>query len=437
MRLRPYQIDGATWLASKTAALLGDDPGLGKTATTLLALVKVDAERVVVVCPTAVLHNWRREVYKWAPHLTVQVITRGSQTVDENVNVVVLSHGMLLGEPMFRQLRGFAWNVCVVDESHFFRGRDAKRTLRLYGQPDARELGLAACAKRIWLLSATPMPNDPSELWTMAAGAFGFPESFFKFRSRYCETDYTPYGDNVKVVGAKNSDELRKRLADRVLRRKKKEVAQDLPALRFETLKLDNEVSPATIDAVEAELDPALLERIRGLDPEQAFEEISGDKAFAAYRRIVGLAKADEVADLLEVELDSGLEQVVVMGHHSDVLSRLEERLGKFGVSKVTGATPDLERHRAVDDFQAGRSRVFIGNIIAAGTGITLTAASELVFVEMSFVPGENSQAAQRIHRLGQADACRCRFAMLHGTLDEALVGVLLRKTQMIAEVIE
>lgn len=103
----------------------------------------------------------------------------------------------------------------------------------------------------------------------------------------------------------------------------------------------------------------------------------------------------------------------------------------------VTGATAAQDRTRAVERFQRGEARVFVGNIVAAGTGVTLTAASELVFAEMSYVPGENVQAADRIHRIGQRNGCRVRFASLAGTLDESLVGVLRRKSDMVREVMQ
>lgn len=441
MTLYPYQETGAAWLAERPRALLADDPGLGKTATAIVAARRVGARRVTVVCPTCVLWNWKREVETWAPDWTVQVADTGAARIGP-ANVIVTTHGLLLSEKLRAQLVTRGADVLVLDESHFFRSPDAKRTHRFYGagsRGGPGVTGLVDTARRTWLLSATPMPNDASELWTMAHGAFGFPETFEAFRAHFCKLGWSPYGDNVKVLGNQNVEELRERLRPFVLKRRKADVLRDLPAVRFETIPLPCTISPAEIDRVVAELDPKLVEALRTADgAEAAFAELGASKAFSAFRRLCGLAKADAVADLLATELDSGLDKVVVMAHHTDVVEAIRAKLADYGAEAITGATPAAERVRIVDRFQCTRdARVVVGNIVAAGTGITLTAASELVFAEMSYVPGENVQAADRIHRIGQRNGCRVRFASLAGTLDESLVGVLRRKSDMIREVMQ
>jgi SNF2 family DNA or RNA helicase len=207
--------------------------------------------------------------------------------------------------------------------------------------------------------------------------------------------------------------------------------------VRYETLALQ---APKgfSVEHVLAELDPALAAELCATDDIEAqLESLESSKAFSTLRKLCGMAKVDPLADLLDIELQSGLERVVVMAHHSAVVDGLAERLAGHGVATITGSTPSARRQTIVSDFQAGKIRVVVCNIVAGGTGITLTAASELVFAEMSFVPGENAQAADRIHRIGQANACRVRFAMLDGTLDEAIVGVLQRKTLAIFEVMD
>lgn len=272
----------------------------------------------------------------------------------------------------------------------------------------------------------------------MARGAFGFGENFRAFRSRYCVTAWSPYGDNVKVVGNKDVEDLRERLRPFVLRRRKSEVLKDLPPVRFESVTLQCDTHPVDIALLEDALDPKLVAQLRDVDdPGEAFAELGSSKAFAAYRRLCGLAKAEAVSKLLETELVSGLANVVVMAHHKDVVEAIANNLRAYGVRTITGATSAAERESAVAAFQSGTVRAIVCNIVAGGTGITLTAASELVFAEMSYVPGENVQAADRIHRIGQKDSCRVRFVSLEGTLDESLVGVLVRKTQMIREVLD
>jgi SNF2 family DNA or RNA helicase len=429
--LYSYQRDGADWLARTPRALLADDPGLGKTATVLTAAAKAQAHRLLVICPTCVLWNWQREVDKWAPYRRVQVIDKGSTELDPEADTVVVTHGLLLSDALRERLIAAHWDAVVLDESHFFRTRTAKRARHFYGE-------VAPKVERVWLLSATPMPNDASELWTMAVGLGKTARSFHSWRSHYCATAWSPYGDHVKVVGNRNADELRNEIAPWVLRRRKADVLRDLPPRRFETVALRCEKMPHEIELLTDEIPSDLVRALRDESTaEQAFEVLGSSREFAAFRRLCGLAKAGAVADLLAVELDSGLHKVVVMAHHGDVVHYIAQRLAKFGAVIVTGATSAGARRAAVDEFQRGDARVFVGNIVAAGTGVTLTAASELVFAEMSYVPGENVQAADRIHRIGQRDSCRVRFVSLDGTLDESLVGVLSRKTQMIREVLD
>ena len=434
--LYPYQAAGAEWLAERPRALLADDPGLGKTATVLAAADRVGAKRVLVIAPTCVLWNWKREVATWSPHRSVQVIDKGRTVPDAQADVVIVTHGLLLNKALRRALLCEDFDAVVLDESHFFRSPDAQRVRAFYGFGEV--VAFANSIERVWLLSATPMPNNASELWTMARGAFGFGENFRAFRSRYCVTAWSPYGDNVKVVGNKDVEDLRERLRPFVLRRRKSEVLKDLPPVRFESVTLQCDTHPVDIALLEDALDPKLVAQLRDVDdPGEAFAELGSSKAFAAYRRLCGLAKAEAVSKLLETELVSGLANVVVMAHHKDVVEAIANNLRAYGVRTITGATSAAERESAVAAFQSGTVRAIVCNIVAGGTGITLTAASELVFAEMSYVPGENVQAADRIHRIGQKDSCRVRFVSLEGTLDESLVGVLVRKTQMIREVLD
>lgn len=441
MELYGYQRDGANWLARTPRALLADDPGLGKTATVLTAATLAQAHRLLVVCPTCVLWNWKREVDKWAPFRRVQVVKRSRDELDESCDTIVVSHAMILNPTLRAALLRRRWDAIVLDESHFFRSPKARRSQIFYGvgpRGGPGEVGFVDVAERVWCLSATPMPNHAAELWTMAAGLGKTSSGFRPFRERYCKLAWSPYGDKVRVVGNRNVDELRDALKPWVLRRRKRDVLRELPPVRFEVVPLRASTMPTDIALLEGELDAELVARLQDVDDvEAAFEELGKSKSFAAYRRLCGLAKANAVADLLELELESGTRQVVVMAHHTDVVDALEARLNRFGVSRVTGATPASARRREVDRFQDGRTRVFVGNILAAGTGITLTAAHELVFAEMSYVPGENAQAADRIHRIGQDESCRVRFVSLDGTLDETLVGVLARKSQMIREVLD
>ena len=161
--------------------------------------------------------------------------------------------------------------------------------------------------------------------------------------------------------------------------------------------------------------------------------------AMAKFRRLCGLAKIAPIVELLKSELEFGaLDKVVVFAHHIDVVRGIAQGLSEFDPLMITGATPPPERTLRVNLFQNDpHKRVMVCNIVAGGTGITLTASSDVVFAEMSYVPGENAQAADRCHRIGQDARVRVRCVALAHTVDEDVVEILKTKTRMIREVLE
>tara|TARA_R110000782_G_scaffold253743_1_gene341917 strand:+ start:1418 stop:2746 length:1329 start_codon:yes stop_codon:yes gene_type:complete len=441
--LYPHQPTGRDWLAERSRACLADEPGLGKTITAITAADKAQAHSMLVIAPTCVVWNWHHELDVWSPWRQPVVITSGRYaSLIEKADNVIVTHGMLLNKDVRRAVCRKQWDLCVVDESHFFRGPRSKRSNILMALDTIAEECVAPMCERVWMLSGTPMPNDPSDLWTMCHGMWPeeFTETYAEFRARYCLTCWTRYGDNVKVIGSKNTEELRERLKGKILRRRTNDVL-NLPPVRYETVALKPTKMPAEIGAL-AEALPEHVQRALldpDLTPEDALELMGANRAFAEYRRWCGLAKAEAVAELLDFELkDKQLDKVVVMAHHTDVVNIIADALKRYGVRTITGATSAADRTANVKAFQERSDvRVMVCNIIAGGTGNTLTASAELVFAEMSFVPGENTQAAIRIRRIGQERKCRIRFVSLAGTLDEPLVDVLRRKTDMINEVIK
>lgn len=438
--LYPHQVTGADWLAERKRAALCDDPGLGKTITAIRAADQIGARRVVCIVPSCVLYNWATEFGNWSPARFVQLLDTGTARIDARADVLVTTHTLLLNARLRAALCGWADGTAttVLDEAHFFRGRDAKRADAFYGEL----VPASACA---WAMTGTPMPNNAADLWRMCAGLWPetFPESFEAFRERFCVTAWTRYGDNVKVVGNRNAPELRARLEGRVLRRRKDAVL-DLPPVRFEQIALRPTRMPTDVEELQGQLRRKVLDAVakaqaEGATEAQALEIIGEHEEFSRFRRLCGLAKVQPCVELLRMEIESGaLPKVVVFAHHADVVEGLAVSLHDLGVVTITGATSPRERADAVRRFQNDPAvRVIVCNVLAGGTGTTLTAAADIVFVELSPVPGENAQAADRIRRIGQTKPCRVRIVVLAGTLDGAIVGVLRNKTLMIREVLQ
>lgn len=437
LTLYPHQETGVPWLRPRKAAILADDPGLGKTITALVAAAGWK-EQVLVVVPTVALWNWKVEAETWYEGPSVQVVANGKTEIDLLADVVVVTHGLLLNPWIASQLAAMRWSHLIVDEAHKFKSVEAARTAVLYQQ-------LVPRAEKVWFLTGTPCPNNMSEIYAPLRGldpkrlVLGrkvltyedFVDRFFHWRE-------TPYG--IKVVGNRQDmlPELKERLDGFILRRLKKDVLPDLPSIRYETVHLRPVNMDKAIETFEGELSPRVLKALRELqDPADLFTLLKKEEQ-DRFRRLCGVAKTEPVAELLYEELDSGgTDKVVVFAHHTAVVNTIANALLEFGVRTITGATSGRQRTDYVREFQTDPSvRVIVANIEAGGVAITLTAASEVFFAEQSWVPGDNSQAADRCHRIGQTRRVRARFAALAGTIDEAITASLRTKTRMIREVL-
>lgn len=419
VRLYPYQTEGAEWLASRPAGLLADDCGLGKSPQAITAAKHLKAETVVVLCPASVVENWKREFAKFWPGFTGAVVRSYDMAVRRGIDIP-------------------AFDVLIADEAHFLKSKDAKRTRCVFGERCDGVGGLVERAKNVFCLTGTPMPNNPGEIWPMlralapeAIEINGRPAAYWTFVNRFCRTEENYLG-HIVIKGGKNIGDLKTRISPFMLRRKKDDVLPDLPPLTVSTLAIQHDASDSTLGSTE-ELRTvrAALER-GGLD---ALAQIAPH--VAQLRRATGLAKVGATARWIVDQLDGGMGKLVVFAHHRDVIVGLAGALRAADVKTVwiDGSVPQGERHEVVDRFQKDeKTQVFIGQITAAGTGITLTAASDLLFVESSWVPAENEQAAMRIHRLTQKNACMVRFATLAGSIDERIQEACARKMKDITE---
>ena len=405
MKLFPYQVEGVAWLAQRKTALLADEMGLGKTAQAICA-AKGDT---VVVCPASVQEVWRREQKRFPNGITrLRVFSYNRIAMDGPEGVS-------------------RFDTLILDEAHYLKSVEAQRTGAILTRG-----GLAHRAGRqIISVTGTPAPNHPLELWpllrTLAPETIlnhsGEPFSLEEFRHKFCVVDAN---DRSKVRGGRNLEELKDRIAPFVLRRKKSEVLKDMPPLRVDTLPLDSSRAAEYLSQIPEEEVRLLIKLLEaGEDPGQAAEYL------ATLVRLTGLAKARPATDWIANFLRSSDEKIVVFARHLDVMDELCARLSLFGPLRVDGSKTMTQRTEAIDLFQSDPAhRVLIGQIQAAGTGITLTAASTVLFVEHSWVPAENEQAAMRIHRIGQRNACVAYFAMLSGSIDEKIAAVAARKAR-------
>lgn len=423
-QLYPYQEEGAAWLAGKRAALLADEMGLGKSAQAIVAASyafdDTATPKIGVICPASVRENWRREFAKFWPNLV-------------KPDLFVESYDEVARNPSTFPA---ALDYLILDEAHYLKSPQSKRTRVILGEK-CDGSGLVANAKHVVLLTGTPMPNDPSELWPALralfpeaiTGSSGRPDAFWQYVKRYCKTIDNGFG--LQIVGAKNHEKLRDALKPFMLRRTKDQVLDDLPSITFDELYVEGgvpaELQGAEIRRVAEALDADGVDGLRKIAPH-----------VATLRRLTGMAKVAPVVEWVKDFLANSDRKIVLFAQHRDVIDALRESLLDRFTCVVDGHVPPKQRQRAIDEFQLHPDfRVFIGQLQAAGTGITLTAASDVLFVESSWVPAENSQAAMRVHRIGQKNACMIRFATLAGSIDERIQQAVRRKTADITRVLD
>ncbi len=430
--LFPYQVEGAEWLAGKKHALLADPMGLGKSAQAIRACDAVRAQTILVLCPASVRENWRREFNKFAITGRKIVVLFDKHAQPQIGAVNVASYDGATG-PLREKLMALKYDVVIADEAHFCKTMTSKRTKALFGFK--KDKGYVHRAERVWLLSGTPAPNNPFELYPMCRVLFG--DSFLKdgkamnkwdFIGRFCTTIDRGFGQTI--TGGKNLQELKMRLQPYVLRREKQSRP---PIIDVLPLSADALVLPPDLEELAASVEEAL--DLWG-DPLRAIQATYDH--IAALRRALGLAKVAPLAEWVIDQLDSGLEKIVIFAYHTDVLAGLAKALSKVSqIAYIDGSTPATKRDHEVQFFRNHpECKVFIGQMQAAGTGVDgLQVAEQMVLAEYSWVPAENEQAIGRIDRTGQKGNPLIRYAVVAGSLDERIAAVASRKAADIKQV--
>lgn len=440
----PHQLTGAEFLSKRKTALLADAPRVGKTGAAIIAADYVQAQRTLVITTASGRPVWARGFEDWSvfKHKTA-VLYKGGLT-DGHLSADRLIVGWPALQKHGPELASVGWDLLLTDESHYAKSVSAKRTRALYGgfrgKGHDTENAIFASADQVWCLTGTPIPNAPNDLFPMLRAlcperlttAWGPVDvsDYETFLHRYCVVRKKPISRWKKidvVVAGKNLDELNARLKGFWLRRTQQDVGITAPI--YEILPLH--ITATQRKKLEAEIEDAA----DILDAAETGETQSLELHMGPLRRLTGSIKAAGVVQAVKDEFESGTDKVVLMCWHKDTMDRLCSDLASYGVVRLDGSTSPTNRQAAQDAFQTDpNTRVFVGQITAAGEAIDLSAAAELIFVEMSFVPKDGAQAALRITNVEQRRQPRVRVAALEGSIDEAVQSVLTRKVQTIME---
>lgn len=423
LALYPYQETGARTIMAARRLLLADAPGVGKTIQALAWLASEPATRpVLVLCPSSVVRNWAREIERWIPGEPVSLVRPTGRSV---AGITVLSYDMATRHG--HNLKAVEWAAVIFDEAHRCNSRDSLRG-RL-------AVSLARKTPCVLALSGTPVVNRPSEMYPilhmLAPSVF---RSSWDFRLLYCQMHqrkiprrkgplYTWIAD-----GLARTDELRDLLRCCMLRRTKDEVLAELPKKRRVTVAVD--YHREAYEVAEAELEEWIESRPEG---EGALQRVN------QLRHLVGALKVEAALEWIADFVASG-ESLVVFAHHRDVIGALERGIDSrmavpWGV--ITGETPRDQRQTVIDWFQDGRAKVLLCSLRAAGEGITLTRASDVLFVERDWTAAAEEQAEDRCHRIGQARPVTAWYLLAEKSIDEDMAALVERKRGFATEVLD
>lgn len=450
--LRPYQIDGIDFLANRKRALLADDPGAGKSAQVIKAAEKIGTDRMIVFCPAIGRISWIDQFQTWQSNGAVSIVwnkdTAQLGLPDGPLNLIITYDTAALrkDELLFLLKKSQPFGVAVLDECHYLKNRSAKRTKAIYSpQLNLSRTGLLhhlSHDARIWLLSGTPWPNNFSEFYPHAVTLFSdfCRQVFHADRVNYgqwiaalCDTRDIGYGTQPVKTRKSALPVIRKALKPVFLRRRKKEIIPSLLEPQHIHAPIEQTVNERWDETMRTLLEEmgwngseeTLLHALRVL--------LGTQESVSSERMLLGESKAGPAADWIAEYLNNSQkdQKVLVFAHHKAVIDTLVEKLAHFGVVRFDGSTSQHDRAAAVDLFQKNPDvRVFIGQTIAAGTSITLTAASTVVMVEPDWVPANNEQAIARAHRMGQEKDVFVYWLSASGTLDHKITAALSRKTK-------
>jgi len=441
--LMPFQVAGVHYARDRSNCLIGDAPGLGKTIQAIALANLRGCKRVLVVCPANVRPQWARQIKIWStlPKVVVYPVFKSSDGVHPTANYVITSFEVAR-DGLWDTLRSYNWDLLVIDEGHYLKTPDAARTRALFGasrQSKCRYAGtggIAEKAEQIVALTGTPLPNRPRECFTLANALD--PSSIDWMNFNTFKDRFNPGGSD-RETGATweyvaRLPELNARLrCNFMVRRLKEDVLKDLPAKRYEIVPV--EMTGQIAMALHAE-------KMLDFDEEEMLRRSGGkiDGAISTVRRQMGEAMAPAVLEHLLTLLEGGVDKLVVFAHHHSVLSVIQGGLARYGVLRVDGSTSAKGKNQAVEKFKFDpRLKVFLGQMqsIATGTDGLQDVATHCVLAEASWVHGDNEQAVDRLHRMGQKGSVLAQIMVAPGSISERILGRSISKGRTVQRVLD
>jgi SNF2 domain-containing protein/helicase-like protein len=455
LELMPHQGQlVAAAAAGHRTFLLADEPGLGKTAEALLAAEAANAYPLLVVVPNVVKTNWAREAARWTPRRPATVVQGDGEAVDGFADIVVLNYEVL--DRHVGWLGDFGFRGMVVDEAHFIKNKTSQRSQHVLALSD--RIRSRTDRPLLMALTGTPLINDIEDfraIWQFL-GWIDDSKPLDELMNALEDTALTPADRGFSATARQCVIDLG------IVRRRKLDVAADIPARRIADLPVELD-GPAgrSIRAAERDLanrmvaryetalasrpsdgaegiDHDLVRRVARSELKAATTAQSGENVFTVMRRI-GQAKAELAADYA-IQLAHSAGKVVFFAKHVDVMDAAEEIFARQGVrfSSIRGGQTPAARQANVDAFVNDPDvTVAVCSLTAAGVGLNLQVASNIVLAELSWTDAEQTQAIDRSHRIGQAEPVTAWRIIAAQTIDARIAGLIDSKAGLAAQALD
>lgn len=431
--LKQYQKDGVSWLLSQSrGGILADEQGLGKTAQAICWAELAGFNKICIVCPASLKLNWQREIEMWTGCQSSMILSGRIPSKNQLVELlehkwVIINYDIL--SYWSESLKNAIFGAFIFDEAQALKDDKSKRTKA------AKDV---VKGSSVLMLSGTPVENRPAEFYPMISmiDPLLFPTKTWFYR-RYCDLKETQWGWDHR--GAINTTELNKILTDTImLRRKKADVLAELPEKQRVTIPLHLS-SSALKEYRKAEKD--FITWLMQNKPKRGAARTRQMQASAmikvgVLKQLAAKAKMNLVYDWIKAYLENE-DKLVIFAEHKEIISALKKEFGKVSVV-VDGSITAEKRQAACDAFQNNRKiKLFIGNIKAAGTGITLTAAKDTLTVEFAWTSTAHDQCEDRVHRIGQKNAVMAYYLLAENTIEKNLVKMLDRKRKIVSQILD
>jgi SWI/SNF-related matrix-associated actin-dependent regulator 1 of chromatin subfamily A len=412
-------------LAGSKRFILADDMGLGKTTSTIIAALETGAKKILIVCPASLKINWQREIENYSDR---PVFIAESKKFSTESDFVIVNYDILKNfhdsDPKKKDeslLLQSNFDLVILDEAHMISNVQAQRTKIINS--------FVKKVDKVWLLTGTPMTSRPMNYYNLL-NIIESPvaQNWKAYAIRYCQGFQFTAGKRKvwNVTGASNLEELRDRTSKQILRRLKEDVL-DLP---------DKIITPVYLRLKSKEYEDLMGEYFDWYDknPDESSSLTVQFSKLMKVRKVIANEKTKQTIEFAENIIDQG-KKVIIFTNFTDTLQTIYQHFGKQAVY-LDGSCSNAVRQQAVDQFQnEDKIKVFVGNLKAAGVGLTLTSAEAVIMNDLSFVPAEHAQAEDRAYRYGQKSNVLVYYPLFENTIEGAIYDILNKKKQIIKTV--